>query len=73
MGIFCLFFIFLLTKYFMTINYIWRSNKLRGQGIPWNSQIVNTVPDILLWEKDRVNLVVAHAGLYEVSDNIFLF
>lgn len=35
--------------------------------IPWEVQVVNTLPDNFIWEKDKTVITVGAPGLYEVN------
>lgn len=50
----------------------WKSGELKsGSTIPWESQVVNTLPDNFLWEKDKTSILTVAAGLYEISFGFF--
>lgn len=50
----------------------WKSGELKGgASIPWESQVVNTLPDNFLWEKDKTSVLTVAAGLYELSFGFF--
>ena len=38
-----------------------------GSLVPWNTQVVNTLPDNFLWEKDKSTILVVSPGLYEIT------
>jgi len=37
-----------------------------GSLVPWEVQLVNTLPDNFLWEKEKTVILVVAPGLYEV-------
>jgi len=46
----------------------WKSGQLKkGYAVPWEEQIVNTCIDNFIWEKEKENIMVVNAGLYEVN------
>lgn len=48
----------------------WKSGQLKtGQLVPWEVQVINTLPDNFLWEKDKPNIIIVAPGLYEVDNN----
>ena len=50
----------------------WKSGELKGGStVPWESQVVNTLPDNFLWEKDKSSILTVAAGLYEISFGFF--
>ena len=45
----------------------WKSGELRsGSSVPWETEVVNTLPDNFLWEKDKTSILTVAPGLYEV-------
>lgn len=42
-----------------------------GALVPWEIQVVNTLPDNFIWEKDKTNIIVIASGLYEVVPRPF--
>ena len=38
-----------------------------GSIVPWELQVINTLPDNFLWEKDKTSILVCSPGLYEVT------
>ena len=48
--------------------WVWKSGQVKnGYAVPWDVQLVNTAPDNFLWEKEKTNIVIASAGLYEIN------
>lgn len=46
----------------------WRSGDLKsGQTVPWEHQIINTLPDNYIWEKDKSSILTVAPGVYQVS------
>lgn len=46
----------------------WKSGDLKpGALVPWEIQVVNTLPDNFIWEKDKTNIIVIASGLYELN------
>lgn len=46
----------------------WKSGDIKpGQMIPWEVQLINTLPDNFIWEKDKTTILVIAPGLYEVG------
>ena len=45
----------------------WKSGQLKaGSTVPWEIQVLNTLPDNFLWEKDKPSILTVAAGLYQV-------
>jgi hypothetical protein len=42
-----------------------------GSSIPWENQVMNTLPDNFLWEKDKTSILTVAPGLYEISFGFF--
>ncbi|KAM3136861.1 hypothetical protein pb186bvf_011120 [Paramecium bursaria] len=42
-----------------------------GSLVPWNNQIVNTLTENFLWEKDKPNILVVAPGFYEIKVAFF--
>ena len=52
----------------------WKSQNIKqGNLVPWESQVVNTLPDNFLWEKDRAYVMCVAPGLYQVEKNYRIF
>ncbi|KRW98756.1 hypothetical protein PPERSA_03891 [Pseudocohnilembus persalinus] len=52
--------------------WMWKSGLLKtGSQIPWEVQIVNTLPDNYLWEKEKSSIMVCAPGLYEILLGFF--
>ncbi|EAR84714.1 hypothetical protein TTHERM_00637160 (macronuclear) [Tetrahymena thermophila SB210] len=50
----------------------WKSQNLKqGNLVPWESQVVNTLPDNFQWEKDKSYIMCVTPGLYQVSFGFF--
>ncbi|KAL4493978.1 hypothetical protein ABPG72_021995 [Tetrahymena utriculariae] len=50
----------------------WKSGEIKaGSLIPWEVQLVNTLPDNYLWEKEKTSILVVAPGLYEVTLGFF--
>lgn len=48
--------------------WLWKSGHVKnGYAVPWDVQLVNTAPDNFIWEKEKTNIVVVAAGLYEIT------
>lgn len=52
--------------------WLFKSNFLSpGSLVPWNVQVINTLPDNFLWERDKANLLIVSPGLYEIQLGFF--
>lgn len=50
----------------------WKSGDIKpGQMIPWEVQLINTLPDNFIWEKDKTTILVIAPGLYEIQCGFF--
>ena len=48
--------------------WIWKSGEIKqGNILPWEVQVINTLPDNFIWEKDKTCILVLAPGIYEVS------
>ena len=53
--------------------WIWESGKLnKGYAVPWETQVVNTMPENLIWEKDDISIMVKKKGIYLLSLGFFV-
>ena len=53
--------------------YIWKSgNVSKGYAVPWEEQIVNTLPENFIWEKDDICIKVKKKGIYLISLGFFV-
>ena len=53
--------------------YIWKSgNVSKGYAVPWEEQIVNTLPENFIWEKDDICITVKKKGIYLISLGFFV-
>ena len=53
--------------------YIWNSGIVsKGYAIPWEEQIVNTMPENIIWEKDDICITVKKKGIYLISLGFFV-
>lgn len=47
---------------------MWKNGELKSGGIiPWQTQIINTLPDSFLWEKDKTSILILPQGLYSIG------
>lgn len=62
-----------LLKEASTIKLVWRPEKKSvGLIVNWDSQLLNTTPDIYLFEKDKQTILVNPQGLYEIMVCFFM-
>ena len=53
--------------------YIWKSGNIsKGYAVPWEVQIVNTLPENFIWEKDDICITVKKKGIYLISLGFFV-
>ena len=53
--------------------YIWNSgNVSKGYAVPWEEQIINTMPENIIWEKDDICITVKKKGIYLISLGFFV-
>ena len=53
--------------------YIWNSgNVSKGYAVPWEEQIINTMPENVIWEKDEISILVKKKGIYLISLGFFV-
>ena len=53
--------------------YIWNSgNVSKGYAVPWEDQIINTMPENVIWEKDDICITVKKKGIYLISLGFFV-
>ena len=56
-----------------TAKYIWNSGKVsKGYAVPWEEQIINTMPENIIWEKDDISITVRNKGIYLISLGFFV-
>ena len=53
--------------------YFWNSgNVSKGYAVPWDEQIINTMPENVIWEKDEISITVKNKGIYLISLGFFV-
>ena len=53
--------------------YIWNSGTVsKGYAVPWEEQIINTMPENALWEKNDINITIKKKGIYLLSLGFFV-
>ena len=53
--------------------WIWESgNVSKGYAVPWEKQIINSMPENLIWEKDDICIIVKKKGIYLLSLGFFV-
>ena len=53
--------------------WIWKSgNVSKGYAVPWEIQIINTMPENFIWEKDDICILVKEKGIYLLSLGFFV-
>ena len=53
--------------------WIWESGYVsKGYAVPWEKQIINTMPEKLIWEKDDICILVKQKGIYLLSLAFFV-
>ena len=53
--------------------YIWNSgNVSKGYAVPWDEQIINTMPENVVWEKDEISITIKNKGIYLISLGFFV-
>ena len=52
--------------------WIWHSGNLLNKTlVPWEFQIINTVPENYFWEKSQHTIVILSKGLYDIHCGVF--
>ena len=53
--------------------WIWQSgNVSKGYAVPWEIQVINTMPENFIWEKDDICILVKEKGIYLLSLGFFV-
>ena len=53
--------------------YLWNSGSVsKGYAVPWEEQIINTMPENIIWEKDDISITVKNKGIYLISLGFFV-
>lgn len=53
--------------------FLWKSGDVtHGVFVPWEEMSYNTAPNIFLWEKDTINLIVSESGVYQFDIAFFV-
>ena len=53
--------------------WLWQSgNVSKGYAVPWEIQVINTMPDNFIWEKDDIYISVKEKGIYLLSLAFFV-
>ena len=52
--------------------WVWKGGILyNGYLIPWDVQIINSLPDNFIWEPSASNIIISTSGLYEINFGIY--
>jgi len=53
--------------------WIWQSgNVCKGYAVPWEVQVINTMPENIIWEKDDFIIMIKKKGIYLLSLGFFV-
>ena len=53
--------------------WIWESGKVcKGYAVPWEVQVINTMPENIIWEKDDFIIMIKKKGIYLLSLGFFV-
>ena len=53
--------------------FLWKSGDVtHGVFVPWEEMSYNTAPNIFIWEKDTINLIVSESGVYQFDIAFFV-
>ena len=53
--------------------WIWESGNIsKGYAVPWEKQVINTMPENLIWEKDDIYILIKQKGIYLLSLAFFV-
>ena len=53
--------------------YIWKNgNVSKGYAVPWEEQIINTMPENIIWEKNDICITIKKKGIYLISLGFFV-
>jgi hypothetical protein len=53
--------------------WIWESGYVsKGYAVPWEKQVINTMPENLIWEKDDIYILIKQKGIYLLSLAFFV-
>ena len=53
--------------------YIWKNgNVSKGYAVPWEEQIINTMPENIIWEKNDIYITIKKKGIYLISLGFFV-
>ena len=53
--------------------WLWESGNIsKGYAVPWEVQVINTMPENFIWEKDDICIMVKEKGIYLLSLAFFV-
>jgi hypothetical protein len=53
--------------------WIWESGKVcKGYAVPWEVQVINTMPENIIWEKDDFIIMIKKKGIYLLNLGFFV-
>ena len=53
--------------------WLWETGHIsKGYAVPWESQVINTMPENFIWEKDDISIIVKEKGIYLLSLAFFV-
>ena len=53
--------------------WLWESGNIsKGYAVPWEGQVINTMPENFIWEKDDICITVKEKGIYLLSLGFFV-
>ena len=53
--------------------WLWESGNIsKGYAVPWEGQVINTMPENFIWEKDDTCITVKEKGIYLLSLGFFV-
>ena len=48
--------------------WVWNGQSLRnGNLVPWERQVINTLPENFMWEEGTATLIISNGGLYQLE------
>ena len=51
--------------------WLWNTDGTKAGFVPWNVQIINSRPEIFIWEKGQTEIQVSCSGVYHLTAGFF--
>lgn len=49
----------------------WRNGEIQNHLVPWDYEVINTLPDNFVWEKGKTSILIVAPGVYQICCGFF--